>query len=415
MATGDTEDPVAVRDRLDIETGAMKPATLVTHPPQVTVPEDNRALVAPIHQSVKFTFDNVDETERLSRGEREGFWYSRKANPTLRQLELTLASLQGREACLVTASGVAAVNLPMLALCKQGDHVICFAEMYQPTRQMVRRVLDRYGVRHTLLSIDDIDGIERALAGTPTRLVVFESPTNPILKVANISRITALARKHGALTLLDNTLAGVHNHAQFDVDVFVHSLTKYISGHGDVLGGAVIADQAIIDALRAEMAILGATLDPHAAFLMQRGLKTYFLRYERQCQNAMTLANYLASRPEVLALRYPGLESHPQHELARAQQHDFGSMIAFDLQGGPEAVKQFAEALSLFTITSSLGSTESLILPSQLLQPRGFNAQQIAWSAITESTVRLSVGIEDSQDLISDIERALAATSVHTW
>lgn len=388
----------------------MKHSTLVTHPPRVTVPNDNRALVAPIYQSVKFTFDNVDETKRHSQGERDGFWYSRKTNPTLRQLELTLAKLQGREACLLTASGVAAVNLPMLGLCKQGDHVICFAEMYQPTRHMIRRVLGRYGVRHTLLSIDDIDGIERTLASIATRLIVFESPTNPILKVANIPRITALARKHGALTLLDNTLVGVHNHAQFDVDVFVHSLTKYVSGHGDVLGGAVIASQTIIDTLRAEMGILGAALDAHAAFLLQRGLKTYFLRYERQCQNAMTLANYIASRPEVLGLRYPGLPSHPQHELARAQQRDFGSMMVFEIRGGAQAAKKFAEALSLFTISSSLGSTESLILPPQLLQPRDFNAQQLVWSAITESTVRLSVGIEDSQDLISDIERALAAS-----
>lgn len=392
----------------------MKPPTLVTHPPEVTVPDDNRALVAPIYQSVKFTFDDVDETKRLSHGKRDGFWYSRKTNPTLRQLELTLARLQGREACLVTASGAAAMNLSMLALCGQGDHVICFAEMYQPTRQMIRRVLERYGVRHTLLSIEDMDGIERTLATTRTRLVVFESPTNPVLKIADLARITALARKHGALTLLDNTLAGVHNHARFDVDVFVHSLTKYVSGHGDVLGGAVIADQAIIDALRPELAILGATLDPHAAFLMQRGLKTYFLRYERQCQNAMALANRLASRPEVLALRYPGLESHPQHALACVQQHDFGSMISFDLRGGPDAAKEFVEALSLFTISSSLGSTESLVLAPQLLQPRDFTARQLAWSAITDSTVRLSVGIEDSRDLIRDIDRALAAIGVRT-
>lgn len=386
----------------------VKPPTLATHPPQVTVSDDNRALVAPIYQSAKFTFDDVEETKRLSRGEREGFWYSRKSNPTLRQLELTLAELQGREACLVSASGASAVNLSLLALCEQGAHVICFAEMYQPTRTMIRTVLERYGVRHTLLSIEDIEGVERTLATTRTRLVVFESPTNPVLKIADIPRITALAREHGALTVLDNTLAGPHNHTRFDVDVFVHSLTKYVSGHGDVLGGAVIADHTIIDALRAELAVFGATLDPHAAFLVQRGLKTYFLRYERQCQNAMAVANHLASRPEVAALRYPGLASHPQHELARAQQHDFGSMITFDLRGGPDAAKKFAEALCLFTITSSMGSTESLVLPPQLIQPRGLTAEQLAWSGITESTVRLSVGIEDGQDLIDDIEQALA-------
>jgi cystathionine beta-lyase/cystathionine gamma-synthase len=181
-----------------------------------------------------------------------------------------------------------------------------------------------------------------------------------------------------------------------------------------VLGGAVIADQAIIDTLRTEMTIFGASLDAHAAFLMQRGLKTYFLRYERQCQNAMDLATYLASRSEVSALRYPGLKSHPQHDLACAQQHDFGSMIAFDLQGGPEAARKFSEALNLFSISASLGSTESLVLAPQLLQPRDFDAQQIAWSAITQSTVRLSVGVEDIQDLIGDIEQALVASGTHT-
>ncbi len=389
----------------------MKDSTFVVHPPHVSVPHDNRALVAPIYQSAKFTFDSVAETQRHLQGERDGFWYSRKTNPTLRQLELTLARLQGRKACLLTASGLAAVNLTILALCKQGDHVICFAEMYPQTRRMLRQVLERYGVRHSLLSIDDVDGIARTLATTPTRLVVFESPTNPILKVADISRITTLAKEHGAVTMLDNTLAGVHNHGQFDVDVFVHSLTKYIAGHGDVLGGAVIADHTIIDALRTDMATLGATLDAHAAFLIQRGLKTYPLRFERQCQNAMTIANYLASRPEISALRYPGLRSHPQHELARAQQHDFGSIIAFDLAHGPQAAKHFAEALRFFSISVSLGSTESLVLPPQLLQPRDFTARQLAWSTITRSTVRMSVGIEDGEDLVSDIDQALGAAS----
>lgn len=391
----------------------MEDSSLVAHPPAVTVPSDNRSLVAPIYQSVKFSFDDVDETKRQMAGQREGYWYSRKTNPTLRQLELTLAKMQGRDACLLTSSGAAAMNLAMLALCKQGDHVLCFAEMYGPTRHMIRHVLNRYGVAHTLLSIDDIDGIERTLATVPTRIVAFESPSNPILKIADIARITALARKHGALTVLDNTLAGMHNHAQYDVDVFVHSLTKYASGHGDVLGGAVIADSTTIATLRTDMAVLGASLDPHAAFLMQRGLKTYFLRYERQCHNAMVVAKYLAGRPAVAAVRYPGLNSHPQHELAVRQQRDFGSMIALELQGGAAMAQRFVEALGLFSIAASLGSVESLALPPQLLQPRDFDAQQLAWSGITDSTVRLSIGIEDSRDLVSDIEQALVASEAH--
>ena len=285
----------------------MKPPTRVNHPPAVNVPADNRPLVAPIYQSVKFTFDSVAESERESRGQREGFQYSRVSNPTLRQLELTLAELQGRDACLLTSSGVAATNLAMLSLCKQGDHVLMFAEMYQPTRYMIRRMLSRYGIEHTMLSIEDVEGIERTLASRATRLIMFESPTNPLVKVAALERMTAAARAHGALTLLDNTFASFHNHGQFDIDIYAHSLTKYASGHGDVMGGAVIARNELIDAMRTDFIVLGATLDPHTAFLIQRGLKTYPLRYERQCQNALRIAQFLEAQPQVARVSYPGL------------------------------------------------------------------------------------------------------------
>jgi cystathionine beta-lyase/cystathionine gamma-synthase len=388
----------------------MKQPTLVNHPPAVVVPQDNRPLVAPIYQSVKFSFDDVDETLRNERGERAGFFYSRVSNPTLRQLELTLAQLQGRDGCLLTASGVAAVNLAMLALCKQSDHVIVCAEMYKPTRAMARRVLGRYGVSHSVLSLDDLDGLRQTLASRPTRLLVFESPTNPMLKIAEIQQITALARAHGALTMLDNTLAGFHNHGQYDIDVYVHSLTKYASGHGDVMGGAVIADSKLIDAIRSDFILTGPVLDPHAAFLIQRGLKTYCLRYQRQCENALAVARFLEARAQVTQVRYPGLASHPQHPLAKAQMKDFGTMVVFEIAGTPQQAQTFAESLRLFTITSSLGSTESLVLPPQLLQPGDLNAAQRKWSQVTERTVRLSLGIEDIDDLLADLDQALAKT-----
>jgi cystathionine beta-lyase/cystathionine gamma-synthase len=384
----------------------MKSRTRVNHPPAVNVPEDNRPLVAPIYQSVKFTFDDVDESQRQSRGEREGFQYSRVSNPTLRQLELTLAELQGRDACLLTSSGMGAVSLALLALCQQGDHIILFAESYQPTRHVVRRLLSRYGVRHTLLSIDDLDGLEATLAATPTRIIVFESPTNPVLKVADIERITAAARRHGALTVLDNTFAGFHNHGQYDIDVFVHSLTKYAAGHGDVMGGAVIAKSELINAMRGDGVVLGATLDPHTAFLIQRGLKTYFLRYERQCENAQAIAQFLASHPAVARVSYPGLPSHPQHALAQRQMRDMGTIVTFDLNADVSA-SHFANALRLFAISASLGSTESLVQPGQLMMPRDLDTVQRAWAAVSEATIRLSVGIEDSGDLVEDLRQAL--------
>lgn len=387
----------------------MKNTTRVVHPPKVEVAADNRTLVAPIYQSVKFTFDDLEETERFFRHEREGFYYSRHDNPTLRQLELTLAELQGRDACLLTASGVAAINLALLALCKQGDHVVLFAEMYQPTRYMVRRLLERYGVTHTMLSITDTDGIERTLASRRTRIVVFESPSNPVLKIADIPRIAAAARAHGALTLLDNTFAGFHNHGQFDIDVFAHSLTKYASGHGDVMGGAVIAGRELIEPMRRDFGVIGATLDPHAAFLLQRGLRTYFVRYERQCANALAVAHFLEAHSRVRRVRYPGLASHPQHALARSQMHDFGTIVTFELDGDRAAAATFSEKLALFAIAASLGSTESLIQPGQLMHPTNLSREERQWAEIDDATIRLSIGLEAVEDLIADLQQALNA------
>jgi len=332
--------------------------TFVNHPPEVAVPADNRPLVAPVYQSVKFTFDDVDETLRNLRGERPGFFYSRNSNPTLRQLELTLAQVQGRDDCLLVGSGVATIAATLLSLCKQGDHVLAFVESYGPTRYLVQRLLAKFGVGHTLLSIEDRAGIERVLAGTRTRLVIFESPTNPVTKIADIAHLTAHARGAGALTLMDNTFAGFHNHGNFDVDIFLHSLTKFASGHGDVMGGAIIASRALIAAMRKDVVSLGPTLDPHAAFLIQRGMRTYFLRYERACANALSVSRFLHGHPRVKRVFHPGLETHPQHLLAKRQMSDFGCVVSFELDGGLDHGDRFAEALRYFSITSSVGSTD---------------------------------------------------------
>jgi cystathionine beta-lyase/cystathionine gamma-synthase len=389
----------------------MKKRTRVAHPREVAVPPDNRPLVAPIYQSVKFTFDDVEQTLAHFTRRREGFYYSRVSNPTLRQLEQLLAELQERDSCLLMGSGVAAIAAPVVALCKTGDHVIHFAELYQPTQKLVGRLLKRYGVTSTMLSIDDVDGLERVLAATPTRLVVFESPTNPVLKVANLERITGLARKHGALTLLDNTLAGFHNHGRYDVDLFAHSLTKYASGHGDVMGGAIIGSAALIDGLRDDIAILGPTLDPHAAFLVLRGMKTYFLRRDAQCHGAQRIAEFLAGHPAVERVRFPGLPGDPGHALAGKQMSDFGTIVTLDLRGGIAAGTRLAEALELFAIAASLGSAESLVLPPALQQPRGLTGEQRRWADVGPGTVRLSIGLEDPDDLIADLDTALKASA----
>jgi len=387
----------------------MKKPTRVNHPPAVELPPDNHSIVAPIYQTVKFEFDTLEETERYFRGERPGFFYTRASNPTTRQLELLLAELQGREECLVTSSGVGAISQTLLALTKQGDHVLCFVETYNPTRYLIRRLLGRFGVTHTMISIEDIAGVERALTAHPTRLVVFESPTNPVTKIADIKALTRLAKASGALTVMDNTFAGFHQHGEYDVDIFLHSLTKYASGAGDVMGGAVIGRSDLIRGMRNDFGALGGMLDPHAAFLILRGLKTYFIRYKAQSESALKVAQMLVAHPAVAKVHYPGLPTHPQYALAGEQMRDFGTIVSFDLKGGAEAGAKFSDALELFALTASLGSTESLVVAPQMMGGRDLTADQHKVSGLTDGTVRLSIGLEDVDDLLDDVKQALAA------
>jgi cystathionine beta-lyase/cystathionine gamma-synthase len=387
----------------------MKPRTRVNHPPQTPLPAGNRPLVGPIYQSVKFELASLAATERAWAGATDDFHYSRAGNPTVRDLERLLAELQGQESCVVTSSGMAAIAVTLIALLSQGDHLLCFVESYGPTRSLIVRTLARFGVTHTMLSVLDRAGIERVLGGQPTRLVWFESPTNPMLKIADIAHLAEAAHRHGALAVIDNTFAGIDAHAGLGLDLYVHSLTKYSAGHGDVMGGAVAGRAELMRRIRAQANVLGPTLDPQAAFLVQRGLKTYHLRRAAQCAAAARVAEFLAADPRVARVHYPGLPQHPGHALARAQMADFGSIVTVDLKGTPQESRVFADSLELYSIAASLGSTESLIVPPQLLQPRDLTAEQLALSGIGPTTARLSIGIEDPDDLIADLAAALDA------
>lgn len=386
----------------------MKKPTRVTHQPEVELPEGNRSLVSPVYRSVKFTYPSIEAASSVEARAR-GFDYTRDSNPTTRQLELLCAELQDRDDAIVVATGMASIWLALLGNLGAGDRLLMFIESYRPSRIAVRRFLPKLGIEHSILSIDDRAKIEEVLAQSDTKLMLLEAPTNPMLRIPDIAKLVALAKRYGVLVVLDNTFAGLHNHGQFEVDYYVHSLTKYAGGHGDTMGGIVIGSAERIRALKPLAVNMGSTLDPGAAFMLLRGLKTYYLRYRQHSANALAIAQYLMDRPEVASLRYPGLPADPEHALARRQMTDFGGVVTFDLKADKTTTWRFIDALNVFATTASLGSTESLVAPVMLYQAGDLSADELERSRITDSTVRLAIGIEDVSDLIADLDQAFAS------
>ncbi len=387
----------------------MKKETRVTHPPEVKLPDGNVPVVTPVYRSVKFTYPTI-EASLTPEAKESGFDYTRGSNPTTRELELTAAELQDRDDAIAVGSGMAAIWLALLGNLESGDRVVIFVESYRPNRIAVRRFLPKLGIESTMLSVHDHDAIAREFADARTKLVLFEAPTNPMLQVPDLEKIVALAKQHNVVTVLDNTFAGLHNHGRFEIDYFVHSLTKYASGHGDVLGGIVIADEKRIRALKPLAVNMGSTLDPGAAFLIARGLKTYFVRFREHSASALRVAEFLARREEVARVFYPGLSNDPGHALARKQMGEFGGVLSFDLKASKERTWAFIDALELFTTTSSLGSTESLVAPVQLYLGTDLTAEEQKRAQIKDCTVRLAVGLEHVDDLMADLDQALRKT-----
>jgi len=387
----------------------MKKSTRVTHPKPVGLLAGNDPVVSPVHHAVKFTYPTIAES-LTAEAKEQGFDYTRDSNPTTRELELTAAALQDRDDAIATGSGMAAIWLSLLGNLESGDHVVFFVESYRPNRVAVRRFLPKLGVKFTMLSVHDLAGIERAFAQDDTKLVLFEAPTNPMLQVPDLEAIVALAKRHEVVTVLDNTFAGLHNHGRYEIDYFVHSLTKYGNGHGDAMGGIVIADKKRIRAIKPLATNMGAVLDPGAAFLIARGLKTYYLRYERHSENALVIAEFLAQRKEVAKVFYPGLRGDAGHALASKQMEDFGGVVTFELNADEKRAWAFIDALELFTTTASLGSTESLVCPVKLYLGSDLSAEERARAQIKDGTVRFAVGIEHVDDLVADIEQALRKT-----
>ena len=386
----------------------MKKETRLAHQPRAKLPRGNESLVDPVYRSVKFTFEDI-ASSLTNEARDEGFEYTRDANPTTRQLERLAAELQGRDDAVCVSTGMASAWLSVLGNLGAGDRIVCFLESYRPIRVMVRRRLIRLGIDHTLLSVHDLQGMEEVFAADDTKCLIFEAPTNPMVQVPDIGAITSLAREHGVVTVLDNTFGGLHNHGQFAIDYYIHSLTKYASGHGDVMGGAVIADRERLRDLKPLATNMGATLDPGAAFLILRGLRTYALRYSRHSESALTLAEFLNGHSRVERVCYPGLADDPGHELASKQMDGYGGVLSFDLNGDGEQAWKFIDALQLFATVASIGSTESLVAPAKLYFAGDLSEEECTRAGIRDNTVRLAVGLEDPGDLIADLEQAFSA------
>lgn len=372
------------------------------------------ALVPPVYQTVTYAFPTVEYGAACFAGEEAGHFYSRISNPTLALLEARMASLEGGEAALALASGMGAITATLWTLLRPGDEVLLGSTLYGCTFAFLHHGIGEFGVRLKHVDMADLKAVEAAISPA-TRVIYFESPANPNMHLADIAGVAKIARRHGATLVVDNTYCTpyLQRPLELGADLVVHSATKYLSGHGDITAGLVIGAKALVDRIRLEglKDMTGAVLSPHDASLLMRGLKTLNLRMERHCANAQAMAEFLRKQPEVEVLHYPGLPSFPQYALAKKQMALPGGMLAFELKGGIVAGRRFMNALQLFSRAVSLGDAESLAQHPASMTHSSYTPEERAQYGISEGLVRLSVGLEDIDDLLGDVRQALKACS----
>jgi cystathionine beta-lyase/cystathionine gamma-synthase len=376
-----------------------------------SVKDTNDPFVVPSFETISFSLPTMANWENFIKGSEDGWCYLSDGNPTLAALEQVLAEKQGVETCWVTSTGKSAIAATLLALLKSGDNLILLREGYKSTRLFAEGMLKKFGVTITMIDVDDLHKLPSVIQPN-TNVLVLEAPSNPMTRVPDLTRAATIAREHDVLTVLDNSLAGFHQHGNIPVDVLVHSLSKYASGIGDVMGGAVLGKRDIVKQIKNANVWNTDTLSSHAAVELWKGMQTYDLRVSRQSSNALAIAQFLEKHPGISRVVYPGLASHPDHENARKQMKDFGSVLAFDVKGGPDAMRQVLDALSVFKIAFGTGFTRSIANPAWLFYARSFPEAQTGPWDIYDTTIRLSVGIEEPQELIADLEKALALTCV---
>ena len=374
------------------------------------IEESLGSAVSPIYQTSTFKFENADQGAKRFQGKEKGYIYTRLGNPNLDDLAAALADLEEGYGAVVTASGMAAVNDVYMAILAYGDHMISHNAVYGPSRGVMEHFYTKYGVESTFVDCSDIENIRKAIKPN-TKLLYLETPANPTMKLTDIEAASKLAHEHNILVCVDNTFSSpyLQKPLQFGADIVLHSMTKFINGHADIVGGAVIAkNKELLDKLVYVMKNIGFNMDPHQAWLTRRGLKTMAIRIERAQESAQKVAEFLESHPKVKWVLYPGLDSFLQKDLVKKQMKGPGAMMSFELKGGLEAGKQVMDHVKLALLAVSLGGIETLIQHPASMTHSVLGKEERLEAGITDGLVRLSIGIEDVEDIISDLDQALS-------
>ncbi len=383
-------------------------ATLCVHG-SGTVDPQTGALSTPIYQSSTFAFKSAQHGAALFAGEEEGYVYTRLGNPTQAALEREVAFLEGGEAALAFASGMAAISGVILYLCRNGDNLVSSDTVYGGTHNLYKETLPLWDIEAREVDATNLVNVEAAI-DERTRLIFIETPANPTLSIVDIQGCAEIAHRHNIPLVVDNTFATpyLQRPLELGADVVIHSATKYIGGHGDTVAGLVIGKKEFIDQLRAQIIRdIGGIISPLNAWLLLRGLKTLPVRMDRHCANALEVAKFLSLHPKVNWVRYPGLLTHPQHELAKKQMRNFGGMVTFEVKGGRKAGEKLMNNVGLITLAVSLGDCDSLIEHPASMTHSTYSPEELQEVGITEGLIRLSVGLEDPADIITDLKLAL--------
>jgi methionine-gamma-lyase len=372
--------------------------------------EQTGAIVTPIYQVSTFAFKDVDHGAELFDGSGEGYIYTRMGNPTIQAVERAVAILEGGFGGLGCASGMAAIHTTFAALLGAGDHAVCSAIVYGPTQTLLANVMSRFGIESTYVDTSNLDAVKQAMRPN-TKLVFVETPGNPVLAVSDLAAIADIAHERGAKVAVDNTFMSpvLQKPIALGADVVVHSMTKFLNGHADVVAGMIVVKtEEEYKAFRKILNQIGGVIDPFNSFLVARGIKTLALRVERHCASAEKVARHLEKHPKVAKVHYPWLKSHPHHELAKRQMKGGGGVVSFELAGGVAAGKTLMNSLHLCTLAVSLGGVETLIEHPASMTHSSMGAAARRRAGIPEGLVRISVGIEDAGEILADLDQGLA-------